>query len=262
MIPAPLDYFRPDSLDEALEALRAEDSLPLAGGHSLVPMLKLRLARPSLLVDVRGVLPRGITRDAAGATIGAAATWRELADADLELVSECASSIGDLQVRNHGTVGGSLAHADPSSDFAAVAVATDARLRLVSGSGEREVAATDFFAGPFTTAREHGELISEIVLGAEGGAYVAIEDPASGYPLAGAAVCVADGRCDIGLTGVAGAPLRLAGVEAVSDAVASATAEALVGVDVLDDVRADAAHRRRLAAVVAARALERALERA
>jgi carbon-monoxide dehydrogenase medium subunit len=258
MIPAPLDYLRPTTLDEALEALRADDALPLAGGHSLVPMLKLRLSRPSLLVDVRGVLPRGVDSTA----IGAATTWRELAAAPSELVRECAAEVGDLQVRNHGTVGGSLAHADPSSDFAAVAVAADARLRLVSASGEREVAAAQFFTGPFGTVREHGELIAEIIVPEVPGAYEAVEDPASGYPLAGAAVCLADGRSRIGLTGVAGSPVLLEDVEADPAAASAATVDVLADADLLEDLRADADYRRRLAAVVVSRAMTRALERA
>ncbi|HEY1369143.1 MAG TPA: FAD binding domain-containing protein [Gaiellaceae bacterium] len=255
MIPAELEYVRPTTLDDALAALAAEGAVPIAGGHSLVPMLKTRLARPSLVVDVRDVLPRGISGDRSSVTIGAATTWRDLSAAREvpELVRECASGIGDLQVRNHGTAAGSLAHADPASDFAAVALATDASLRLLSASGERVVAAADFFVGPFTTVLAQGELIVEIVLPAEyaGSAYVAVEDPASGYALAGAAVCVyGGGRSAIGLTGATAVPVRLDAVTSVDE------------LDVLADARTDAGYRRRLAAVVIERALARATERA
>jgi carbon-monoxide dehydrogenase medium subunit len=280
MMPTPFEYTRPGSLAEAFDELGRDGSVALAGGHSLVPMLKMRLVRPSLLVDVRAVLPRGI-RDGVEIVIGAATTWRELFEAGAvrevpTAVRDCAAAIGDVQVRNHGTLGGSLAHADPASDFGAVALAVDARLRLVSATGERAVVASDFFAGPFATVLGKGELIAEIALPAElarcGSAYVAIEDPASGYALAGAAACVNLGgagveRCRIGLTGVAETPLRLRSVEAeVTEtgmaAARAATAEALDSIDALDDVHADPAYRRQLAAVVVERALRCAVERA
>jgi carbon-monoxide dehydrogenase medium subunit len=217
MIPARVDYMRAGSLDEALEALREPEARALAGGQSLIPAMKLRLARPSLLVDLGGLDLNGIRVDDGELRIGALATWDELARSEelrrpeLRAISECADGIGDLQVRNLGTIGGGLAHADPASDMLAVALAHDMRLVVRSASGERTVPAEAFFVGPFTTALEPGELITEIVVPVppqgSGSAYVAVENPASGFALAGAAALAhADGTSRVGVTGVGGRP--------------------------------------------------------
>jgi carbon-monoxide dehydrogenase medium subunit len=270
VIPAQVDYTRAETLTQALEALGQPDAKVLAGGQSLVPILKLRLARPSLLVDIGGLDLAGITEDGK-LRIGALTTWTalaragELRRAPFAALGECAAGIGDLQVRNLGTLGGGLAHADPASDMPAVMLALGATLRLRSSAGERQVAASDFFRGPFTTTLGAQELLIEVLLQPppprSGSAYVAIEHPASGFALAGAAaLAVLDGEqvgsCSVALTGLAGSPFLLP-----ADAWA-APEEALAAIDALDDRAAPADYRRALGAVVARRAVARAIARA
>jgi carbon-monoxide dehydrogenase medium subunit len=257
VIPSTVDYVRPGSIEDALAELGAEDAKAIAGGHSLVPMMKLRLARPSRLVDLSALPLRGTTVEGDTIRIGALTTYDELLSrSDLPLpdtLRECAAAVGDVQVRNAGTIGGAIAHGDPASDFAAGVLATEATLVLQSLSGTREIAADAFFLGPFTTALEQQELLIELKIPVpergEGSAYVSFADPASGYPLAGAAVRVrADGRQTIGLTGVAGRPLRIDGVADVA---------------ALDfSLHDDPDHRRQLAVVAVERAIDLARQRA
>lgn len=278
MIPAAFGYVRASTVVEALDALADPEAKALAGGHSLIPAMKIRLSRPSLLVDL-GRLDdlRGIEEDAGELRIGALTTYDAAARAlatvtGADALRECVEAIGDVQVRNAGTVGGGLAHGDPASDVAAGVLALGARLRLRSRDGTREVPADAFFLGPFTTALGRQELLVEAVVPlcgpGEGSAYASIEDAASGYPLAGAAVRLrleggAAADCALGVTGFTGAPRRLPGVEALVRRdgrvdVAGITA-ALADVEVMTD---DAPYRRQLAAVAIARALGRAWERA
>jgi carbon-monoxide dehydrogenase medium subunit len=265
VIPAPTRYLRPSSLEEALQALLEPEARPLAGGQSLLPAMKLRLARPSLLVDLSPLPLRGMAADGKSLRIGALTTWDELARArelrcpGLAAVGECAAGIGDLQVRNRGTLGGGLAHADPAADMPAVALALGARLRLGSLEGERELPCAELYLGPFTTALRPGELIMEVVLpqpppGA-GSAYVAFEHPASDFALAGAcAVVLPEGDARVALTGVSGRPLLLPAADEPE--------EALATVEVLGDRLAPAAYRRQLATVAVRRALALARARA
>jgi aerobic carbon-monoxide dehydrogenase medium subunit len=261
MIPAEVEYVRPETLEDALGALADPEARPLAGGQSLVSLLKLRLARPTRVVDIGGLELGGIGPIGDELRIGALVTWRELEDAPalrrpaLAALADCASGVGDLQVRNRGSVGGGLAHADPASDLPAVALALRATFRLRSADGERSVAASEFFQGPFLTALEPGELLTEIVLPlpprASGSAYVSVEHPASGFALAGAAaVVLPDGARSLGVTGIAGQPFLI-------DPSAEAEA-ALAEADVFGDEFASAEYRRHLAEVVVGRALERA----
>jgi carbon-monoxide dehydrogenase medium subunit len=212
MIPAAVDYLRAGSLEEALDALADPDARALAGGHSLLPLMKLRLARPSLLVDLGRLGLREIEERGGEVRIGALATWEEIArspslSGPLAALAESAAAVGDLQVRNRGTVGGALAHADPAADVRAPLLALDARAILRSPAGEQEVPVEDFLRGPFETALGRQELIVAVVVpqpaGSSGSAYVAFKDPASGYPLAGAAALVGNGEVRTGLTGVA-----------------------------------------------------------
>jgi carbon-monoxide dehydrogenase medium subunit len=266
VIPAPFEYVRAGSVEEALEALADPEAKVLAGGHSLVPVLKLRLVRPSLLVDVGRLPLRGVAREDGVLRVGALTTYDELLRADgvPDALREAAASVGDLQVRNRGTIGGGLAHGDPASDVAAAALALGARLRARSPEGERELPADGFFIGPYTTALAQQELVVELVFEAGGAsAYASVEDPASGYPLAGAAVRLGDGRATVGLTGVAAAPRRLEAVEERLAGGATPSVDELE--ELLGDVEAgggDLEHRRRLAAVVVARAAAQARERA
>ena len=260
MIPATLDYHRATSLEDAFEALAEPDARALAGGQSLLPMLKLRVARPSLLVDIGGLGLDAIELTGDELRIGALATWGALASAieldspGLAAVAECAAGIGDLQVRNRGTVGGSLAHADPASDLPAVVLALDARLELRSPDGERSVAAADFFRMPYTTALEERELIVAVVVpvppSGSGSAYVSVEHPASGYALAGAAALVrSDATTSVAITGVGGRAVLLP------------EGGSLDGVEMYGDRFAPEEYKRHLATVVVGRALERATQR-
>jgi carbon-monoxide dehydrogenase medium subunit len=269
VIPATLEYVRPGSLEEALAELAEPDAKAIAGGHSLVPMLKLRLARPSRLVDLGNLGFRGAAVAGGALRIGALTTYDDLLSLGPETpvpeaLLDCAAAVGDVQIRNAGTLGGGLAHGDPASDLAAGVIATSATLVICSPSGTREVAAEEFFLGPFTTVLEQQELLTELVVplpaSAEGSAYVAFEDPASGYPLAGAAVRVRPGGFVVGLTGLAAHPLRARSVEEAIAAGGDLDA-ALDSVPVLAD-DGDVEYRRRLAAVAVERALAAARARA
>jgi aerobic carbon-monoxide dehydrogenase medium subunit len=263
MIPAPVRYVRAKSLADVFGALADPDAKVLAGGQSLLPVLKLRIVRPSVLVDVSAALPRGVERADGEIRVGALTTWDELARSpDLEepglaALAECAQEIGDLQVRNRGTVGGSLAHADPASDFPAVALALGAQVLLRSEKGDRVVPASEFFVGPFLTALAPGELIVEVrfpvpSLGS-GSAYAKVEHPASGFALAGAAALVrAEGPASVAVTGVGAHPFALPEGDPL---------EALADADIYGDERFPAEYRRHLAGVVAGRALDQATRR-
>jgi aerobic carbon-monoxide dehydrogenase medium subunit len=293
MIPARLEYTRPASIDEALELLAGADPSirALAGGQSLIPLMKLRLARPERLVDV-GRLDdlRGIRdRPDGGLSIGALTTWASLLEDPrvrrYPLLADALPQIGDVQVRNRGTIGGSLAHADPASDIAAPALALDLELVARSAArGERRIAARDFFTGAFTTVLEPDELLTEIRLPAAdavaGSAYRALPQQASGYPIAGVAVVLVRAAsdaaasdddessrfaaCHVGVTGVGDQPYRAAEVEdAVLAGAAFADAAELIaaGQRVSSDIHADRDYRAAMAVVMARRALAAATDR-
>ena len=173
--PAEFEYHRPTSLDEAVALLvEVDDSRPLAGGHSLLPMMKLRLANPPALVDLGGIPGLdGISARTAACTIGALATHASVAASEVAIgiapvVPETAALIGDRQVRNCGTIGGSVAHADPGADYPTVLKALGATITATGGGGEREIAADDFFRGMFATALEPGELVTSVKVPATG----------------------------------------------------------------------------------------------
>lgn len=266
MILAPVRYARATSLDEALELLAEPEAKAIAGGQSLLPVMKLRIARPSLLVDIGRLELGGVVVNGTELHIGPLTTWDELLRAPalerrpaLAAIAECASGIGDLQVRNRGTIGGSLAHADPASDMPAVLLALGATLVLRSPAGERTVPAADFFVGPFMTALGPQELVTDVLIHVpalgSGSAYVSVEHPASGFALAGAAALVhADGSRHVALTGIAAQPVQL---PADGDAIA-----ALRAIEVFGDRFASAEYRRHLAGVVVQRAVASAEQRA
>lgn len=264
MIPAATDYVRATSLDEALAALADPEAKVLAGGQSLLPVMKLRIARPTLLVDLGGLELTGVSTAEDRLRIGALATWDALASArELERpalagLADCARAIGDLQVRNRGTIGGSLAHADPSADGPAALLALDASLELRSSPGARTVPLADFLRGPFLTALEPGEILTEIVIplpeAGAGSAYAKIEHPASGFALAGAGALVRpDGTSTVALTGIGAQQFALDGDD---------IAESLAAAEIYGDDFAPTEYRRHLAGVVARRALELARARA
>jgi carbon-monoxide dehydrogenase medium subunit len=265
VIPAGVDYVRAESFEQAFEALAEPEAKALAGGQSLLPVLKLRVVRPSLLVDIGGLQPSGVSTDDSQVTVSALTTWDELARLpeldrpELAAIGECAREIGDLQVRNRGTVGGSLVHADPASDMPAVALALGAKLMLRSAGGERTVGADGFFVGPVLTALGPGELLVDVRLPlpppGSGSAYVKVEHPASGFALAGAAALVRpDGSRSLAVTGI-GANALLLPEESDPD-------DALAEVEVFGDELADADYRRHLAGVVVRRAIAAAELRA
>lgn len=281
MLATAFDYAAPETLDEALGALADDpDARVLAGGQSLVPLLKMRLARPGKLVDL-GRLDdlRYVRRDGDAVEIGAMTRHADVAGSDAvsgagRALREAAAAVGDAQVRNRGTLGGSLAHADPSADLTAAALALDAELRVRSTSGERSVGADDFFLGLWTTALEPGEVLTAVrfrVPEGSRGAYFAQRHPASGFALVGvAAVLEMDGEAcrsaRLGVTGAGSAPFRLSDVEAElagssldEDAVRAACEGAGDAVEnPQSDVQASADYRRALTEVMARRAVLRA----
>lgn len=285
MQPATFQYHRPETLEEALELLGAGEARPLAGGHSLLPIMKLRVASPETLVDI-GRIPglSGIEREGDALRIGALTTHAEVAASETvrehcPLLAETASVIGDLQVRNRGTIGGSLAHADPAADYPPAMVALGATVTARGSSGEREIPAGDLFAGLFTTSLDPGELITSVsvpVTGdGRGGAYLKHRHPASSYAVVGVAalVTVEGGTCSDTRLVVGGAsdrPIRVTAAEEALDGQApseEAFAEAAGQVagaitDPIGDVYASEEYRVHLAAVLAGRALARAAERA
>jgi carbon-monoxide dehydrogenase medium subunit len=275
MIPASFDYARAGSLDEALELMAGADPSVrvLAGGQSLLPLMKLRLARPQRLIDLGRIAElRGIDEEAGGGLrIGALTTWATLlSDARITTIGALADAlpiIGDVQVRNLGTIGGSLAHADPASDIAAPALALDLEVVVRSAArGERRIALPSLFAGAFATTIEPDEILTTVRVPASAmaaaSAYVALPQLASGYPIAGVAIAIApSGDVAVGVTGVGELPYRAAGVEAAI-AAGRPAAEAIEGIAanqrVATDIHADREYRAAMAIVMARRAFSAA----
>ncbi len=283
MIPAAFDYARPASLDEALTLLArgAGSAKVLAGGQSLLPLMRLRLASPAKLIDIGRIAELRAIRDLGGGAtgIGALATYRDVLDSKLAthnhpILAGAIPGIGDVQVRNRGTLGGAIAHADPASDMPAILLALDASIVIRSGSGERVVGIDGFFQGAFATDLAEDEILTEIRLPATpagaGMAYCSIEQPASGYSMVGVAAVV--GRSDgsissarVAITGVADVAYRatavekaLIGSDAGSAAIDAAAAHATDGQEVSSDFNANAEYRAAMAVVHTSRAIEAA----
>src|SRR6267142_6124509 len=209
MIAAPFDYKRANTLDEALSLLaQNEDAKILAGGHSLIPAMKLRLMQPPLLIDIGRIKDLAfITEDTDQIRIGAATTHYQIESSDLlkticPLLPECAAHIGDVQVRNKGTIGGSVAHSDPAGDWPAAIIALGAEMIAIGKNGERAIKADDFFVDLLATALNPGEILREIRIpkptGRFGHAYEKARHPASGFAVVGVAVALqigAQGSC-------------------------------------------------------------------
>jgi len=251
MIPAQFEYEAPGTLAEAV-ALLAQDpegTKVLAGGHSLIPAMKLRLAQPQRLVDIGRIRELSYVREQADQIlIGALTTHYELESSELlkricPLLPDCAGSIGDVQVRNKGTIGGSLAHSDPAGDWPAAAISLNADVVLVGPKGERTMKAVDFFVDLLTTALQPGEILREVRIakpqGRFGHAYQKVPHPASGFAVVGIAVNLSlnsDGSCSaasVGVTGVASKAYRpramenaLAGKQLDEQTIVAATAHA------------------------------------
>jgi carbon-monoxide dehydrogenase medium subunit len=269
MIPAAFDYRRVDSLPAALDLLveHGDDAKVLAGGHSLIPLLKLRLARPSLLVDLGGVDGRSYVRDAGEeVAIGALSTHRDLERSDLlaaqvPLLVEAAGSIGDPQVRNRGTIGGSLAHGDGAADLPAVAVALGATLVLEGPAGRRRVAAEDFFLGFLETAMEPEELLVEVRVPKAPGpsSFIKFRRRAQDWAIVGVAATTVRGAPRVALVNMGSTPVRAAAVEAaLAEGATRAEAATLAdrGTDPPGDIHGSAQYRRHLSRVLVERALD------
>jgi aerobic carbon-monoxide dehydrogenase medium subunit len=261
--PAKFEYKRPASLDEAIGLLSdGGEARPLAGGHSLLPMMKLRLAEPGVLVDIAR-LPGldGISEDGDGLRIGALATHASVASSELvrekcRVLATTAEGIGDRQVRNRGTIGGSLAHADPGADYPTVVTALGATIVVQGPNGEREVSADDFFTGVFTTALEHGELVTAVrVPAAPKAVYMKHRHPASGYAVVGVACVVRGDDARVVVGGVTGTPvlIELSPDEEEAKKVPAALSGAL------SDTYASGEYRIHLAEVLAKRAIKAVL---
>jgi carbon-monoxide dehydrogenase medium subunit len=283
MRPAEFEYHRPTSLDEAISLLgEVEGSRAIAGGHSLLPMMKLRLANPPVLVDLGGIPGLDGIAGNGGLTIGALATHASVAASEIAIgiapvVPETAALIGDRQVRNCGTMGGSVAHADPGADYPTVLKALGATITATRGDGEREIAADDFFRGMFATALEPGELVTSVKVPATGAgtgaAYLKHAHPASRYAVVGVAavVTVENGSCTSARLTVGGltappmdAPIEtLVGGPGSEEAIAAAAEKVPDSLpDAAGDTYASGEYRKHLATVLAKRALREAFERA
>ena len=283
MLPASFAYIAARSVDEAIELLgkHGEDAKLLAGGHSLIPAMKLRLASPRYLIDL-GSVPglRGVRVDGDSLAIGALTVHADVAASDLVRkqlpgLAEAASLIGDMQVRNRGTVGGSVAHADPAADLPVILTALNASFVLQSSSGRRTIAADNFFLDFYSTAIANNEVLTEIRMplpppGAAT-AYAKLPHPASGYVVVSAGVLIhrqPSGQCTsarIALGGMGSNPIRakatetaLQGQTLTPDVIASAAAKAAEGTDPDDDSYASADYKRHVITIYTRRAIEKA----
>lgn len=283
MIPGAFEYHAPASLEEALSLLSAnvDDAKILAGGQSLLPLMKLRLAKPGVLIDIGGLDQlRYIHEEADHIRIGALTTYAELEDSGIirekcPLIAQASRVVGDVQVRNRGTIGGGLAHADPAEDLPAAIVAMNAELKAVGPDGERWIEAKDFYITMLTSSLMPEELLTEIkvpVLSGYKTAYQKFSKQAAGFAIVGVAVAVktaADGTCEdiaIGMTAVGDVAYRAENVEAALrgrklDAATIEQAAAVVtdGIDVIEDVNATPAYRAHLAQVYVTRTILAAL---
>jgi aerobic carbon-monoxide dehydrogenase medium subunit len=287
MFPASFGYVAAHSVEEALQLLteHGEDAKLLAGGHSLIPAMKLRLSSPRTLIDLGTVAGlRGVRMDGNTLMIGALTVHTDVASAELVRkhlpgLADAASVIGDVQVRNRGTIGGSVAHADPGADFPVILTALNASFILQSTSGNRTVAADDFFIDFYTTAMKPNEVLTEIRVplptSGTGTAYVKLPHPASGYVVVSVGALITrqpSGVCAlarVAVGGLGGSPIRavaseteLQGKSLTPDVIAAAAAKAAEETDPEGDTYASAEYKRHVATVYARRAIEAAVKRA
>ncbi len=277
MIAQNFEYSAPTQLQEALELLTGDDVKALAGGMSLIPILKLRLAGPGQLVDLGRIAELNYIREEGGTLrIGATTTHYQVESSPLvrskcPLLAEAAANIGDIQVRNMGTIGGSIAHADPAADYPASLLALEAKVGLASAKAKREMPILDFFVDTFTTALDHGEIVREVIVPVDdqtvGTSYQKMLQPASGFAIVGVAARLrkAAGKISmarVGITGLSGKPYRalatekaLEGTAGLSTDFQHAAASVADGVDANSDLHASADYRKHLGRIYAARAL-------
>lgn len=287
MVTSSFDYYAPTSVADALALLdqHGEDAKLLAGGHSLIPLMKTRLAEPSVLIDLGKIDTLSYIREQdGGLAIGAMTTYSEIAASELvqakaPLLADASGQVADNQVRNRGTIGGSLAHADPAGDLPAVALALGAQMTTSSSGEHRTISADNFFVDLLTTALKPNEILSEIVIPAlpagTGSAYVKFANKASHYAVVGVAVVVTvgpDGTCQsakIAVTGAGPKATRATGSESAlvgssldDAAIQAAASRAGEGIDFNEDVHASAEYRAHLTQVYAGRAIRAAVENA
>jgi carbon-monoxide dehydrogenase medium subunit len=284
MFPPKFEYYRASSVAEALSLLGQHSGAKfLAGGHSLIPAMNLRLADPGVLIDIGRIAElKGVSKVNGSVRIGAMTTHAALAASDLvpQALSEAAGKIGDPQVRNRGTIGGSIAHADPGSDLPTVITALGATIHIVSASGNRSLAASDFFTGILETALQAGEIVTAVevpgVVSGCGSAYTKLPNPASRYAMIGVAatLTIDQGKCTkagVAVGGLIPAAKRATSVEAaltgknLNPDVIAAAAEAVqndLGDEILEDIHAGIEYRKSMATVFVKRALSAAMERA
>jgi len=278
VIPAKFDYVKPSTVEEAVSALAqgGDDAKILAGGQSLLPVLRLRLAAPSVLIDLGGIAAlRGVREDGDRVAIGAMTTYHEILRDELvaqhvELLAKATGTVADSQTRHRGTLGGSLAHADPAGDLGAVALALDAEMVIAGSSGSRTVSAAEFFVDYFTTAIDEGEILTEIRFPRYtgwGAHYEKFNRTAQAWSMVAvaAAVRVEGGSiaaARVGLTNMGTTPIRATGVEQAlvgqaptADAVRAAAERATEGTAAPSDADAAADYREHLARVLAGRAV-------
>jgi carbon-monoxide dehydrogenase medium subunit len=283
VISTAFDYSRATSIDDAVAKLQAAGGTAklIAGGHSLVPLMKLRLSEPQTLIDIARIPDlSGIRQPGDRIEIGAATTHNEVASSALlksacPMLAEAAGEIGDLQVRNRGTVGGSLAHADPAADYPAVMLALDADIHVQGAGGRRTIKASDFFLGLFTVDLAADEIITGVQFApVTSAAYAKLHQRASHFAIVGVAVAldVKSGSIQsarVGLTGACSHATRLSNVEgalvgqpANDDTIAAAAKIASAGLDdVNSDIHASDEYRRAMVSVFTERALKKALAR-
>ncbi len=287
MIPAAFDYRPARSVDEAIALLQqyGDEAKILAGGQSLIPTLKLRLAQPGVLVDLGRIPGLSYIREENGAVaIGAMTTYTTLGRSDLlrqhfAIILDALAVLADRQVRNRGTLGGSMAHADPAADLTAVALALKGTIVAQGPSGTRTIAADDFFVDTFATALQPGEIITEIRLpllpAHTGSAYLKLENKASHYAVVGSAAVImldADSTCSsasIAITGASTKPTRAKAVEAVlagkkldETTLTEAASHAVDGLELVGDIHGSQAYRGQMCTVMTRRAILKAVERA
>jgi carbon-monoxide dehydrogenase medium subunit len=287
MIPAQFEYVAPKTLEDALRLVErhGDEAKILAGGHSLLPLMKLRLAQPRYIIDIGRLRNINYIREENGhIAIGALTTHAEIESSTLlrakcPLLAETAAVIGDVQVRNRGTLGGSLAHADPAADYPAAALALDVEIVAASTAGTRTIPVADFFVDMLTTTLRPGEILSQVRVAPlapqTGTAYEKLHQPASGFAIVGVAARLLLGKdgtveeAAIGVTGLgpkafraAAAEKMLLGKKASVKVFGEAARHTAQGIEPLSDLHASADYRREMAAIYTRRALERALTRA
>ncbi len=286
-VPAAFDYYPATSVDEAISLLQqhGDDAKLLAGGHSLLPTMKLRLAQPGVLIDIGRINGLSYIREENGVVaVGALTTYATMARSDVlrqhfALLVDAASVLGDPQVRNRGTIGGAIAHADPAADMTAIVMALKADIVVKGTNGERTIKADDFFVDIFTTALDPGEIVMELRFAVPpahtGSAYMKLENKASHYAVVGCAAVITlgnDGTCSAASLTVTGAAVKPARASAVESAlvgkkldeasVADAASHAADGLELVSDIHGSQAYRGDMTKVMMRRAIQKAAERA